>query len=127
MGEELLEIILHYEQIMFSLLFLLIIICFIQAVMMEILGKIILFSLNIGILFLMYWKFTQFKELITLFYEFDTNNIFLRNYTWHVKEALRLDEMAKCMDILTGNHDFSAFKSSGSGNINPVRMSGAGR
>lgn len=48
-------------------------------------------------------------------------NIFLRNYTWHVKEALRLDEMAKCMDILTGNHDFSAFKSSGSGNINPVR------
>lgn len=48
-------------------------------------------------------------------------NIFLRHYTWHIKEPLRIDEMIKCLGMLIGTHDFSCFRSSGSSNINPVR------
>jgi tRNA pseudouridine38-40 synthase len=48
-------------------------------------------------------------------------NIFLRLYTWHIREGLDLEEMGKCVSLLRGKHDFSAFRSSGSGNINPVR------
>ena len=48
-------------------------------------------------------------------------NIFLRNYTWHVRENLDAEDMRKCMLMLTGKHDFSSFKSSGSGNKDPVR------
>ena len=48
-------------------------------------------------------------------------NIFLRNYTWHVRENLDIEVMRKCMLMLTGRHDFSSFKSSGSGNKDPIR------
>ena len=48
-------------------------------------------------------------------------NLFLRFYTWHIREELDLEEMGKCVSLLRGKHDFSAFRSSGSGNINPVR------
>lgn len=48
-------------------------------------------------------------------------NIFLRDYTWHIKHDLDLSEIKKCLSLLVGKHDFSSFKSSGSGNINPVR------
>lgn len=48
-------------------------------------------------------------------------NIFLRHYFWHIRTPLDKKEMAKCLSILKGSHDFSAFKSSGSNNINPVR------
>lgn len=29
--------------------------------------------------------------------------------------------MARCLSLLVGRHDFSSFRSSGSGNLNPVR------
>jgi tRNA pseudouridine38-40 synthase len=48
-------------------------------------------------------------------------NVFLRNYTWHVKDFLDLKEIRRCMTLLIGKHDFSAFRSSGSNNKNPVR------
>ena len=48
-------------------------------------------------------------------------NIFLRDYTWHIEHDLNLKEMKKCLTMLVGKQDFSSFKSSGSGNINPVR------
>jgi tRNA pseudouridine38-40 synthase len=51
-------------------------------------------------------------------YEPDT---FLRFYIWHIRMRLDLAEMAKCVSLLLGEHDFSSFRSSGSGNINPVR------
>jgi len=48
-------------------------------------------------------------------------NLFLRRYSWHVRESLDIEEMHHCLGILTGKHDFSAFKSTGSENRNPVR------
>lgn len=48
-------------------------------------------------------------------------NIFLRDYTWHIEHDLDLKEMENCLSMLVGKKDFSSFKSSGSGNINPVR------
>jgi tRNA pseudouridine38-40 synthase len=46
---------------------------------------------------------------------------FLRFYTWHVPFGLDPVRMRQCLSLLRGKHDFSSFKSSGSGNINPVR------
>ena len=48
-------------------------------------------------------------------------NIFLRHFTWHIREGLEIEKMRACLSILAGKHDFSSFKSSGSENINPVR------
>ena len=48
-------------------------------------------------------------------------DIFQRKYLWHIRMPLDVEEMRKCVNFLLGTHDFSSFKSSGSGNINPVR------
>ena len=48
-------------------------------------------------------------------------NLFLRDYTWHIEQGLDSGKMKNCMSMLVGKHDFSSFKSTGSGNINPVR------
>ena len=48
-------------------------------------------------------------------------DIFLRDFTWHVRDMLDLEEMRKCLALLIGRHDFSSFRSSGSRNENPVR------
>ena len=48
-------------------------------------------------------------------------NIFLRDYSWHVRDNLDLDGMRRCVSLLIGKHDFSSFKSSGSGSRDPVR------
>jgi tRNA pseudouridine38-40 synthase len=48
-------------------------------------------------------------------------NIFLRCFTWHIRGKLNLAEMGSCLPLLVGKHDFSSFRSSGSGNMDPVR------
>lgn len=48
-------------------------------------------------------------------------DLFQRKYHWHIRGPLDTDEMAKCLALLVGRYDFSSFRSSGSGNINPVR------
>jgi tRNA pseudouridine38-40 synthase len=48
-------------------------------------------------------------------------DIFLRDYSWHIRDDLNLEDIRKCMSLMTGKHDFSSFKSSGSGNKDPVR------
>ncbi|MCD6297639.1 MAG: tRNA pseudouridine(38-40) synthase TruA [Deltaproteobacteria bacterium] len=48
-------------------------------------------------------------------------DLFLRHYVWHIRVPLNTKEMAKCLAVLTGRHDFSSFRSSGSGNLDPVR------
>jgi len=48
-------------------------------------------------------------------------DVFLRFYVWHIRRELDLEEMGKCISLLPGRHDFSSFKSSGSGNTDPVR------
>ena len=48
-------------------------------------------------------------------------DVFLRTSSWHIGPELDILEMEKSMTLLLGEHDFSSFRSSGSGNINPVR------
>lgn len=48
-------------------------------------------------------------------------DIFLSRYVWHIKDDLNFDEIRKCLSLLTGKHDFTAFRSSGTSNVNPVR------
>jgi tRNA pseudouridine38-40 synthase len=48
-------------------------------------------------------------------------DIFRRNTLWHIRFPLQLEKMTACLLVLQGTHDFSAFKSSGSANKDPVR------
>jgi tRNA pseudouridine38-40 synthase len=48
-------------------------------------------------------------------------DVFLRSYAWHLERGLEMEPMHKCISMLCGKHDFSSFRSSGSGNRNPVR------
>ncbi|HBF43465.1 MAG TPA: tRNA pseudouridine(38-40) synthase TruA [Desulfobacteraceae bacterium] len=48
-------------------------------------------------------------------------DIFRRNYLWHIPAPLNSKEMEKCLSLLVGRHNFASFRSSGSGNIDPVR------
>ena len=48
-------------------------------------------------------------------------DVFLRSYAWHLEKGLEMEAMHKCISALCGEHDFSSFRSSGSGNRNPVR------
>jgi len=48
-------------------------------------------------------------------------DVFLRNYTWHIRSKLDLEKIQSCLSLLLGRHDFSAFRSTGSSNQNPVR------
>ena len=48
-------------------------------------------------------------------------DVFLRSYVWHVGTELRFAEMRDCVEWLKGEHDFTSFRSSGSGNTNPIR------
>jgi len=48
-------------------------------------------------------------------------NIFQRRYVWHIRKKLETGEVCLCLRSILGRHDFSAFRSSGSGNRDPVR------
>jgi tRNA pseudouridine38-40 synthase len=48
-------------------------------------------------------------------------DIFRRNVLWHIRLPLDVETMSECLPIIKGTHDFSAFKSSGSANTDPVR------
>ena len=48
-------------------------------------------------------------------------DIFLRNRVWHLRLPLDIHAMSECLSLLVGAHDFSAFRSSGSNNSDPVR------
>ena len=48
-------------------------------------------------------------------------DIFQRSHVWHIRRGLDKGEMRRCLCTLLGCHDFSSFKSTGSGNRNPVR------
>ena len=48
-------------------------------------------------------------------------DIFRRNVLWHIRFPINVEAMSECLSIIRGTHDFSAFKSSGSANTDPVR------
>lgn len=51
----------------------------------------------------------------------DIPDIFSRNYVWYVRMPLDTKGMSLCLLEIQGKHDFSAFRSTGSGDMNPVR------
>lgn len=51
----------------------------------------------------------------------ETPDIFQRDFLWHIRPVLDTHQMAACLSLLKGTHDFSCFRSSGSGNTDPVR------
>lgn len=51
----------------------------------------------------------------------ETPDIFQRHFEWQISRPLDREDMALCLSCLMGTHDFSSFRSSGSGNIDPVR------
>lgn len=48
-------------------------------------------------------------------------DVFRRSYLWHIRRPLDVEKMKRRLARLKGTHDFSSFRSSGSGNVNPVR------
>lgn len=48
-------------------------------------------------------------------------DVFRRAYSWHVSTRLDIEAMKACMERLRGKLNFTSFRSSGSGNIDPVR------
>jgi tRNA pseudouridine38-40 synthase len=48
-------------------------------------------------------------------------DVFLRRTTWHVSRPLDLEAVEQGLARIRGEHDFSSFRSAGSGNRNPVR------
>jgi len=48
-------------------------------------------------------------------------DIFQRHFLWHIRPVLNVEAMGVCLSYLRGSHDFSSFRSSGSGNTDPVR------
>ncbi|HIJ58975.1 MAG TPA: tRNA pseudouridine(38-40) synthase TruA [Deltaproteobacteria bacterium] len=48
-------------------------------------------------------------------------DVFRRSFQWHIRPALDIKEMGVCVSLLKGTHDFSSFKSTGSGTTDPVR------
>jgi tRNA pseudouridine38-40 synthase len=48
-------------------------------------------------------------------------DIFSRRYVWYVRMPLDTKGMSLCLSEIRGMHDFSAFRSTGSGDMNPVR------
>jgi tRNA pseudouridine38-40 synthase len=48
-------------------------------------------------------------------------DVFLRRTTWHVSRPLDREALGEGLASVLGEHDFSSFRSAGSGNRNPVR------
>lgn len=46
---------------------------------------------------------------------------FERNYSWNIRRELDISAMEKCLDMLQGEHDFSAFRAAGGPPVSPVR------
>jgi tRNA pseudouridine38-40 synthase len=72
-------------------------------------------------------EFHARKAVLSKTYEYRILNRLSRSplhhhYGWWVSPPLNLGAMAKAAALLVGEHDFSAFRASGSGNRNPVRQ-----
>jgi tRNA pseudouridine38-40 synthase len=48
-------------------------------------------------------------------------DLFTRHFMWHIRTYLDIENMRQCIALLVGKHDFSSFRSTGSGNRDPVR------
>ena len=50
-----------------------------------------------------------------------TLNPFTKNFAWHIPYTLNLDKMQSALNVLLGEHNFSAFKAASDTKMNPVR------
>ena len=62
------------------------------------------------------WKEYQYRVVVNA-----QQDPFLVKYAWQVHELLNVELMNKAAEVLVGKHDFSAFRSSGSVDSDPVR------
>lgn len=62
------------------------------------------------------WKEYQYRVVMNA-----QQDPFLVKYAWQVHEQLNVEQMNKAAEALIGKHDFSAFRSSGSVDSDPVR------
>lgn len=62
------------------------------------------------------WKEYQYRVVVNA-----RQDPFLVKYAWQVHEQLNVEQMNKAAEALIGKHDFSAFRSSGSVDSDPVR------
>ena len=46
---------------------------------------------------------------------------FERNYSWNIHKELDTESMEKCLHMIEGTHDFSAFRAAGGPPVSPVR------
>lgn len=46
---------------------------------------------------------------------------FERNYSWNIHKELDTDSMERCLRMIEGTHDFSAFRAAGGPPVSPVR------
>ena len=51
----------------------------------------------------------------------DIPDPFERNYSWNIRKSLDLESMRECMELIRGEHDFSAFRAAGGPPVSPVR------
>ena len=49
------------------------------------------------------------------------SNPFLNRYAWHIRYPLNVEAMREALDLLVGQHDFSAFRAAGGAPMSPVR------
>lgn len=61
------------------------------------------------------------KVYVYRIYSHPIANPFWRNYAWHVTAPLDVAAMNEAVQILVGEHDFSAFRAAGGTAVSPVR------
>lgn len=71
-------------------------------------------------------EFSARHSAVSKIYEYrilqgDIPDPFERNYSWNIRKELDLAAMEQCLDMLQGEHDFSAFRAAGGPPVSPVR------
>ena len=51
----------------------------------------------------------------------DIPDPFERNYSWNIRKELDVESMKTCLELIKGEHDFSAFRAAGGPPVSPVR------
>ncbi len=71
-------------------------------------------------------EFSARHSAVSKIYEYrilqgDIPDPFERNYSWNIRKTLDIKAMEQCLELLKGEHDFSAFRAAGGAPMSPVR------
>jgi len=61
------------------------------------------------------------KEYIYCIQQGETTNPFQQRYSWHIRRKLNVEAMQEAIQLLLGEHDFSAFKAAGGNTKTNIR------